>query len=301
MKRLKGCHIVLVAIVAVALAELGARYGLGLGDPPVSVADAEIDYLFAPNQECWRFGNRIRYNNLSMRCDFDVDENCTTSRVYVVGDSLINGGWRTDQDDLATTLLQRELPNVQVCNISAGSWGPGNYAAYFRRHPGLRGGTLIVEVGSHDLWEDDPKESGGRLVGKDVAYPDHKPCCALLDACCFIPKACRLLGFASVNTKIDVPKWGKDAEDLKAEWNLKELEWLFGQEFERKALVIIRTKAETLNADKVSVGEARFRQWAQEKGIPCHLLKVDPAQDYRDPYHLNKNGQRKLCQLLRTI
>ena len=291
----------LVVVALVGAAEIAARYGLGLGDPPVSVADAEIDYLFAPNQECWRFGNRIRYNNLSMRCDFDVDENCKTSRVYVVGDSVINGGAPTDQDALATTLLQRELSNVQVCNISAGSWGPGNYAAYFRLHPGLRGGTLIVEVNSHDLWEDDPKESGGRLVGKDVAYPDRKPFCALMDACCFIPKACRLLGFASVNTKIDVPKWGADAKDPIAEWNLGELDWLFGQEFERRAMVIVRTKKEALNADKVSPGEARFQQWAQEKGIPCHLLKVDPEQDYRDPFHLNKNGQRKLYQLLRML
>lgn len=125
----------------------------------------------------------------SMRCDFDVDENCKTSRVYVVGDSVVNGGALTDHEMLATTLLQRARPQMQVCNVSAGSWEPGNYAACFRRHPGLRGGWLVVVLNSHDLWEDDPKVSAGREVGKDVALPDRKPWCALWEGCVryFVP------------------------------------------------------------------------------------------------------------------
>src|SRR5437762_1643345 len=42
--------------------EIVARYGLGLGDPPLSVADPQIEYLFKPNQTCRRFGHRIHYN-----------------------------------------------------------------------------------------------------------------------------------------------------------------------------------------------------------------------------------------------
>lgn len=300
---MKPLHIAFVAIAGLGLAEVGARYGLGLGDPPVSVADAEIDYLFAPNQDCNRFGNRIVYNNLSMRCDFDVDETCRTSRVYVVGDSIINGGGGTDHEKLATTLLQREFPNVQVCNIGAGSWGPGNYAAYFRRHPGLRGGTLIVEVNSHDLWEDDPKESKGKCVGKDVAFPDRKPWCALWDGFdrCFMRWLRRKMSLAQVNTKVDVPKWGEDANDPIANWNLGELDWLFGEPFGKKILLIYRTKKEMQDVGKIPVGEKRFREWAREKGISCSFLELDPARDYRDIFHMNDNGQRKLYQLLKTL
>ena len=54
------------------LMELFSRYYLGLGNPPLCIADQEIDYIFAPNQDCNRVGNRIVYNNVSMRCDFDV-------------------------------------------------------------------------------------------------------------------------------------------------------------------------------------------------------------------------------------
>ena len=61
-----------IAAIIVVLAELIARYTLGLGDPPLAIADCEIDYIFAPNQNCNRFGNHIVYNDASMRCDFDV-------------------------------------------------------------------------------------------------------------------------------------------------------------------------------------------------------------------------------------
>lgn len=299
----KSLAFMIIATFAIlGIVELGARYGLGLGDPPLSIPDAEIDYLFAPNQDCNRFGNRIIYNNLSMRCDFDVDENCRTSRVYVVGDSVINGGVLTDHAALATTLLQRDLPNVQVCNISAGSWGPGNYAAYFRRHTGLRGGTLIVEVNSHDLWEDDPKESRGRNVGEDVSFPDRKPWCALWDGFnrYFIPRIRGWMGLQQINTKVDVPQWGRDANDPVARWNLSELDWLFGEPFDRKILLIHRTRQETQNADGISSGEARFRQWTREKGISCRLLELDAARDYRDTIHLNEEGQGKLYRLFRN-
>ena len=299
----KPFHIALVAIASLGLAELGARYGLGLGDPPLSIPDAEIDYLFAPNQDCNRFGNRIVYNNLSMRCDFDVDENCRTSRVYVVGDSVVNGGVLTDHEDLATTLLQRERPSVQVCHVSAGSWGPGNYAAYFRRHPGLRGGTLVVEVNSHDLWEDDPKESKGQIVGKDVAFPGCKPWCALWDGFhrYFLPRVRSWLHMRQVNTKVDVPTWGTDANDPAAVRNLRELDWLFDEPFDKKVLLIHRSRMETQNSGTISIGEGRLRAWAREKGISCPLLELDVAGDYRDQIHLNESGQRKLYQLLRTL
>ena len=96
----------------------------------------------------------------SMRCAFPVSERETTNRVFVVGDSVVNGGVLTDHADLATTLLQDAFPQVQVCNVSAGSWGPGNYTAYFRKHLNLIGSNdvLFVEVNSHDLWEDNRKD-----------------------------------------------------------------------------------------------------------------------------------------------
>jgi hypothetical protein len=98
-----------VAIAAIVAAELYARFQLGLGDPPLSEGAPDIDYIFKPNQRCRRFGNAVNYNNLSMRMDEDVVEGDSRRRVFVIGDSVINGGSLTDQGELATALLQREL------------------------------------------------------------------------------------------------------------------------------------------------------------------------------------------------
>lgn len=42
--------------------ELTARFGLGLGNPPLSQAHPRIEYLLAPNQDVKRFGNRVAIN-----------------------------------------------------------------------------------------------------------------------------------------------------------------------------------------------------------------------------------------------
>ena len=139
---------VFICFAAVAciliIGELFARYGLGLGEPPISIPDEHIDYLFAPNQVCHRFGNVLRYNNKSMRCDFDVVEPCEGG-VLVIGDSVINGGALTDHEKLATTILQRKYKNIPFYNVSAGSWGPGNYAAYLRKY-GTFGSEYLVSA-----------------------------------------------------------------------------------------------------------------------------------------------------------
>ena len=74
---MKSIHKVMITILLgvfmlLVAGELFSRLYLGLGDPPLCIADQEIDYLFAPNQDCNRFGNRILYNNVSMRSDFNV-------------------------------------------------------------------------------------------------------------------------------------------------------------------------------------------------------------------------------------
>ena len=48
-------------VVLLIGAELGARYVLGLGDPPLSVADSQIEYMFAPSRTYRRFGNMVAY------------------------------------------------------------------------------------------------------------------------------------------------------------------------------------------------------------------------------------------------
>ena len=300
--RVAICTIVLVVV----LSELFARLYLGLGDPPISIRDADVDYMFAPNQQCRRFGNKIQYNNLSMRCGFDVHASDGQSRIYVVGDSVINGGVLTDQSDLATSMLQENLKstsgNWQVCNVSAGSWGPGNYAAYFRKyHECVRStDVLVVEVNSHDLWEDDPSQKGGCDVGKDIALPDHKPWCALWDGFhrYFLPLMRQFCGKAQINTKVDVPKWQNDAENEGAKYNLSMLEEVFALPCSRKALLIYRSRKEAEECVE-SVGERAFRECAEKNGIHIIMPILNAETDYRDKIHPTVSGQKKIADSIR--
>ena len=147
---------VLVVVFLVA-GELVARFAFGLGDPPLLMADPQIEYLFRPNQDCRRFGNRVHYNAYSMRSDdFPAGKtNPAELRVMVIGDSIINGGNTTDQANLATTLLGPMLSTqlnrpVVVGNISAGSWGPSNELAYVKKYGLFDADVVAIVVSSHD-------------------------------------------------------------------------------------------------------------------------------------------------------
>lgn len=67
----KAIYATVVGGLLIVGAELVACFAFGLGDPPISIPDSEVDYLFAPNQYCNRFGNGQRklYELLRAYCD----------------------------------------------------------------------------------------------------------------------------------------------------------------------------------------------------------------------------------------
>jgi len=145
-----------VAVAAVG-GELFARFGLGLGTPPLSMTHPSIEYLYQPNQDISRFGNRIKVNAYGMRSpDFPVHKpNSAERRVMVFGDSVLNGGAQTDHEVLATSMLAHDLSSaweapVVVGNISAGSWGPGNWLAYAREYGWFDADAVVLVMSSHD-------------------------------------------------------------------------------------------------------------------------------------------------------
>jgi hypothetical protein len=175
----------LVLVLTIA-AELVARFYLGLGDPPLFIADAQIEYLYKPSSEYHRFGNRIAFNSYSMRSDeFPAHKtNPDEFRVIVMGDSVINGGSQTDQSQLATSILQAQLKDdlkrpVIVGNVSAGSWGPPNLLAYAKRYGFFDADAVIIVLSSHD-YADAP--TFAPVVGVSPTMPDRSPALALTDA-----------------------------------------------------------------------------------------------------------------------
>ena len=92
------------------LLEVGLRLLVGLGNPPLYVADREIGYLLAPNQRTRRFGNRIVINEYSMRSPtITRSRSPSTLRVLLLGDSVANGASWTDQEQTISALITTQL------------------------------------------------------------------------------------------------------------------------------------------------------------------------------------------------
>ena len=92
------------------------------------------------------------------------------------GDSVINGGAHTDQDSIATTLLTKQLTNelhkdIQVLNISAGSWGLDSVMAYINKYGGFDASIIFLVVSSHDAYDD---MNFQEVVGVHPSFPSKQ-------------------------------------------------------------------------------------------------------------------------------
>lgn len=182
--RKRWLRVVLVLfIVAMIAGEMFARFYLGLGDPPLSIVDEQLEYRFKPGVY-HRFGKTISYNIFSMRSGPVTPQklDANSLRVLVLGDSVINGGALTDDRDLATTRLQRDLSHslkrpVFVGNISAGSWGPPNQFAYLKKFGWFDADAIVLVLSSHDGADAQEYVS---LVGS-ASFPDTAPSFALVE------------------------------------------------------------------------------------------------------------------------
>jgi hypothetical protein len=177
--------IVTIAIACALLTEWFLRVRYGFGNPPLYQADDSIGYLLAPNQTTRRFGNNIAINRYSMRSpDFEPIRPDNTDRLFLIGDSVVNGNWWTDQTQTVSELLRQKIQaqtpkTIEVLNASANSWGPRNELAYLQRQGLFNAQFLVLVINTDDLFATTPTPLG---VGKDKNYPDHKPPLALIEA-----------------------------------------------------------------------------------------------------------------------
>ncbi|MEM8782810.1 MAG: SGNH/GDSL hydrolase family protein [Planctomycetota bacterium] len=151
-----GAGLLLLLIAGLIMGEWVARFGLELGDPVLMQSHPSIEYLPQPNQDVRVAGTRHRINAFGMRSDDPPPADQRALRVLVLGDSVINGGRRTDHAELATTLAQAALSEqlggpVWVGNASAGSWGPGNWLAYVDTFGTFDADIAVLVVSPHDL------------------------------------------------------------------------------------------------------------------------------------------------------
>lgn len=302
----------LAGVVALVVAtESFARYRLGLGDPPLSMSDLDTAYLFRANQTCRRFGNLIHYNAYSMRSDdFPARKSRRDEfRVMVIGDSVINGGAQTDQSQLCTSILQKELSQklnrpVVVGNISAGGWGPLNEWPYIRKHGLFDADVVVIVLSSHDASSPFPTRA---IAGADPSFPDHKPWCATWEAITrYLPKYLPALGKAGSNEG-----FSEGVDDPKVvDQCIASIRSMLhtAKSVEAKVYVALHwTQKELAKARETRnwqpKGHAILAAAAQEAGaVVVDLYECEATgkpTTYRDDIHLSAEGQKLLAGTLK--
>jgi lysophospholipase L1-like esterase len=181
--------VILAVLVGLfAIIELGLRSLFGFGNPLIYIGDEQIGYLLAPNQRTRRMGNRIEINQYSMRsAPIQKLPQSSTLRILLLGDSIANGGWWTDQQNTISSLIETSLKSqksqsnyqqVEVLNASANSWGPRNELAYLRRFGNFQAQVIVLLINTDDLFATTPTSLP---VGRDRNYPDRKQPLAIIE------------------------------------------------------------------------------------------------------------------------
>lgn len=298
---------ILAGLVAI---EVGLRLIFGLGNPLIYVADAEIGYFLAPNQRVRRLGKLIAINQYSMRGDpIASTPSERTWRILLLGDSVANGAWWTDQGDtisaqmtnqLQKSLVQAKPENdrsltVEVINASANSWGPRNELAYLQRMGSFGAHIWVLLMNTDDLFAAAPNSLA---VGRDRNYPDKKPALALLE-----------LFQRYILPAPPVPAAPKEAGDP-VDRNLEAIRQIevLSQETNSQLLIamtpLLRETGEPGPRDYELKARGRLLELTQTEGIPyLDFLPIfnnyeQPAQLYRDRIHLSPIGNELVSKTL---
>lgn len=295
-------HLVLVSALVVLL-EFTLRFAFGFCDALLYQSSDNYEYIAQPNQNRLRFGAHIHYNSYSQR-----NEEPDSARVKILGlgDSVIFGGTWMDQDSLATTLFSNET-GMQMLNISAGSWGPDNCAAYLKEKGTFGAKAMILVCSSHDAYD---VMSFTPVVGVYPTYPERQYKLAIVELMdrYLMPRVRSFFLKQKQRLDPDDVVVNKMSQKFVAKKSL-----LFNPGFDQlknmaDSLHIpfgVYLHAETGELMQGSYNEMGYEimEWAEKNGVP--LMKgMDRGENesmYKDMIHLNGKGQKHLAASLKVM
>lgn len=302
---------ILLAVLAVIvglfiLSELFLRSRYGFGNPLVYIADERIGYLLAPNQQTRRMGNRIEINQYSMRSpEVDKTRDPSTLRILLLGDSIANGGWWTDQDQTISAMVARQFAGkiaessqtalVEVLNASANSWCPRNQVAYLEQFGSFEAQAVVLLINTDDLFGTAPTSVP---VGRDRFYPDRKPPLALIEA------LTRLLPYQPPPemSAVNAEKGDRVGSNLDAIGKIKEIVTQSGGELLLLMTPLLREIGEPGPRDYELKARARLTEFIQAQDItyidflPIFNHASSPEALYRDHIHLSPEGNQLVSE-----
>jgi lysophospholipase L1-like esterase len=306
-ERLPMKVLILLGTVAAALlfTEAVLRFGFGFGNPPLYVADEAIGYRLAPNQQVRRFGNRIAINEYSLRAEaIPPLPAADTLRLFLLGDSIANGNWWTDQRDILSELLAARLrgmttryAQIEAINASANSWGPRNELAYVERYGLFGSQVLILLINTDDLFGTQPTSL---QVGRDRNYPSRKPPFAMVEALdrLFNRQQQPIPGLAEIQAE-EGDRVGKNIAAMEAIYRKATAD---GAQF---MLVLSPLERELAGPrDYELVARQRLKDWASEMDISyldllvTYQKQADPQGLFRDNIHLSPAGNQLVSETI---
>jgi hypothetical protein len=283
----------IAVLVAALAAELIGRL-IGLGSPILYERDQVMEYYLKPNQSGTRFGRAFFVNELGMRSPPLPGPKGTNLLVF--GDSVVNGGSPTDQAQLATSILATQLrtrnadPRLYVGNVSAGSWGPGNWLGFVKRFGFLEAKITLIVMSSHDIW-DNPWQH----PFDEVDHPLNNYPLALAE---LYDRHISRLAFrrpTPPSTAATVDRINQGSADLRA---------FIGLAKNSGSRVAVFHHPESAELSNGMRGELDYlKALCESESIPFVLLsqhyKARGGQRlYRDNIHLNEHGQNALADAI---
>lgn len=309
--------LLLLVLTIVGVLELGLR-AFGFGKPLLYRADDQIGYLLAPGQTTRRFGNRIAINQYSMRSQpIAPQRNPETLRILLLGDSIANGGWWTDQAETLSALLQRQLhaskrqsiaaaptanfQQIEVLNASANSWSPRNQLAYLKRFGSFQAQAIVLLINTDDLFGTVPTSV---QVGRDPNYPARKPPSA-------IAEVIQRYGFKSapIPELMQLRQAGGDrvGENLAAIGEIQGIALRSNARFFLVITPLLRELKSPGSRDYEKAARDRLQAFTEAQGIqfldllPRFAAHPQPETLYRDHIHLSAIGDQFLVQQIMQL
>lgn len=294
----KKRFVLLILFLVFVVGELVLRFAFGFCDALLYNESDKYEYIAQPNQDRHRFGAHIYYNSYSQRND---EPDSTKVRVLGLGDSVIFGGTWMDQDSLASTLFS-EATGTQMLNISSGSWGPDNCAAYLKEKGTFGASAMILVCSSHDAYD---VMTYVPVVGVVPTYPDRQYKLAwteLIDR--YLVPRIRMM-FGKTEVKLDPDEQVVKNSEFKNTVRQKSSSFNNGfvqlldisQKKNIPMAIYLHAEIDEISAGRYNEMGQKIIEWAAEHDV-CLIegLRAGEAENmYHDKIHFNEAGQRFLA------
>lgn len=294
---------IIVSLCLIVFVELILRYVFGFCDAVLYQPSPAYEYIAQPNQHRYRFFSHIDYNSYSQRSD---EPDSTKTIVLGLGDSVIFGGTMLDQDSIATTLFSKET-GMQMLNISSGSWGPDNCAAYLKEKGTFGAKAMVLVCSSHDAFD---VMSHIPVVGIYPNYPDEQYKLAIWEVVdrYLMP---RIKVYFSGKQLLDPD--AQVVEKVKSDEGVAKKALNFDPGFDQLLqiseekhipfFIYLHPEVSEVMSRKYKKGGLMIMEWAKTH----HVELIDGLNEgvtvdiYRDVIHLNEKGQRNLANSLKKM